>query len=457
MLRPKLNRIWASNSSVLRRDPGDTKYIQGWISEIPTYQVLNYLQYKIDTTLLALAERGIFEWGADVTYGLGSVVWNESDKTIYIATVAAPNKTKAPSANTSQWAASAIQVSRASYDAIVKAINDHIAIVSGNPHGITADMLNAYTKAQTDAIVQQYQALVAAHSTRKDNPHSVTATQIGAVPATGGTYTGDVIFNGGLFMDSGKTQELSKSGGLFLRNGTAVVGLNSSGVPVAGKTTSQSPIIREDTFASQKILVEPDYAVPAPTFQVPFVNDMSIAIGPPITIGSDSTTDNFSPEGGRYFGDTVGVPQNVGISGEVGTGAVGATLAADIYFETVYTDGTTPWGINLGSSGTNIKLYIKDNCTFYGQAGGQNTATVGPYPIQTWHRVVTKFEANYVAVYIDGVLANRSNKSTAIPPLAGGQSLVQESSNTSVNKPKVRFRNVRFWPVPLTDNQISAL
>ena len=87
MLRPKLNRVWTSGSATLRRDPGDAKYIQGWISEIPTFQVLNYLQYKVDTTLLAQAERGIFEWGTDIQYGLGSIVWNELDKKIYVSTV----------------------------------------------------------------------------------------------------------------------------------------------------------------------------------------------------------------------------------------------------------------------------------------------------------------------------------------------------------------------------------
>ncbi len=58
-IRPKLNRVWTSNNSVARRDPGDAEYLKGWVAEIPTYQVLNYLQYKIDTTMLAQAERGI--------------------------------------------------------------------------------------------------------------------------------------------------------------------------------------------------------------------------------------------------------------------------------------------------------------------------------------------------------------------------------------------------------------
>ena len=190
-LRPKLDRVWTSANSVLRRDPGDAKYIQGWVSEIPTFQVLNYLQYKVDTTLLAQAERGIFEWGSDITYVLGSVVWCENDKKIYVSTVGSPDKIKAPNTNLAHWSPSSIQVPRANYDAILASINFHIADKS-NPHNLSAAQLGSYTKAETDALVAQYQALVLAHSSNKNNPHGVTALQVGAVPATGGAYTGDV-------------------------------------------------------------------------------------------------------------------------------------------------------------------------------------------------------------------------------------------------------------------------
>ena len=99
MLRPQLNRLWGGNSSSTRRDPGDDKYLLGWLSEIPTFQVLNFLQYKMDTTMLAQAERGIFEWGSDVGYAKGAIAWDEVDKQIYVSQMQGPSTTLSPRGN----------------------------------------------------------------------------------------------------------------------------------------------------------------------------------------------------------------------------------------------------------------------------------------------------------------------------------------------------------------------
>ena len=108
-----LGRVWAMTPAKPIRDPGESKYALGWVAEIPTYEVLNYLHNRIDANILALAEMGVFEWGADITYKKGALAWDETDGKIYIALVASPSKTLTPSNNPTQWTQSSIQISKA--------------------------------------------------------------------------------------------------------------------------------------------------------------------------------------------------------------------------------------------------------------------------------------------------------------------------------------------------------
>lgn len=455
MLRPKLNRVWASSNANLRRDPGDAKYLQGWISEIPTFQVLNFLQNKIDNTFLALAERGFFEWGSDVTYQLGSVVWNEADKKIYVATVASPSKTLSPDANPAHWAGSSVQITRASYDALSTAINNHIAIVSGNPHGITAGMLNAYTKSEIDAIVATYQAIVAAHANDKSNPHQVTAAQVGAVPITGGTYTGDVIFNGGLFFDTAKTMEVTKTGGLLLRNGEGVVGLDTNGVAIAGTRSSSSPIIREDTFPAIKATNQPDYAAPLPVISLPFVNDINVQFGNITTQSSSWFEPVFNGIGGMYLSATKGTAGDIIASASPLEGAAFATFAADIYFEEqLKGDNSAPWSLSFGAYTTGIKLILYVNGTVLGHVSNQWSGTFMA-PRGQWCRAVVRMTPNSVALFYNGVLVYSQSRVNV--PITGNDNIIQSTSDPASNKCKVLIRNMRAWPQALTDKQISTL
>lgn len=279
--RPKLNRVWSSLNHAFRRDPGDDKYLQGWVSEIPTYQVFNYLQYKNDIALLALAERGIFEWGDDIQYQLGSVAWDEADKRIYVAVVNKPDKTKRPSKNLGHWSPSAIQVTRLEYDNVVSAINNHIADVTGNPHRLTAGRLGAYNKNEIDNILAQYRVLVSNHANNTNNPHNTKAVDIGAVAITGGTYTGDVTFNSNtIYMDSRKVSSItSKNNGIWQVRGEYALGVDSAGVARTGKFGSLSKLISELEFAEYKFENTPAYRTPAPTFAKNYVSDMHISSG----------------------------------------------------------------------------------------------------------------------------------------------------------------------------------
>ena len=458
MLRPKLNRIWTSTNSSLRRDPGDAKYIQGWISEIPTYQVLNYLQYKVDTTLLAMAERGIFEWGSDVTYGLASVVWDELDKKIYVSTVGSPDKTKAPSTNLAHWSPSSIQVTRASYDAIVQAINAHIADITGNPHKLTAGRLNAYNKDETDAIVAQYRALVLAHTSDKSNPHGVTAAQTGAVPSTGGTYSGDVSFLAGMFFDTGKTKQIGKDGGLFLRNGNFQIGINDAGDGVVGT----SKIVTEVTYQDLKKAQEPSYAVPMPVYEVDCIGNIHIQQG------SGYIDTDFNPTYSATTGALV-MPRPItpaaaitALSSTQLPTSTRNTICFDVLSETPRnpTDPTSlflvgvimPTGMYIYITGGSIIRVERRVDNTYETAGWQLTG-----PINTWYRVAATFNNNEIRLFVDGVEVASKLDATATANVSGGHPQWSMNPGSAQTQRTLNVRNVRFWAEALTPKQISNL
>lgn len=460
MLRPKLNRIWTSTNANLRRDPGDTKYIQGWISEIPTYQVLNYLQYKVDTTLLALAERGIFEWGSDVTYGLASIVWDETDKRIYVSTVGAPDKAKAPSTNPSHWSPSSIQVSRASYDSIVAAINAHIADVTGNPHKLTAGRLNAYNKNETDAIVAQYRALVLAHSSDKNNPHGVTATQTGAVPSTGGTYSGDVIFNAGVFFDSGKVNKINKSGGLFLQNGAGQIGINDSGVGMVGPTNSMSKIVTEASYPGLKSAQEPDYAVPMPNFQMNCIRDINIQTG------SGYVSANFNPIFSADNGSleitnitpVVTSTQVITCSEKLGSSQEW-TVSFDILAVTpkIPTDAGATILVGMGDIyiylvGSSLIKATRRNGPIYEETEYQLTG-----PINTWYKVSATFKGNVITLFVNGIQVSQVTNASGTSTVGGSSFRLTSYSKGAGSIHTLNVRNIRLWSQALTNKQVSNL
>lgn len=466
MLRPKLNRVWASQSANSRRDPGDAKYLIGWVSEIPTFQVLNYLQYKVDTTILAQAERGIFEWGNDVQYKLGSIVWNEIDGYVYVSVVGSPDKNKSPNTNPTQWSTSSIQVTRAQYDSIASQITTHIADVTSNPHKVTANDVNTYNKAQIDALVAQYNALVKTHVDDNNNPHQVTAAQVGAVPITGGEYTGDVTFLAGLFLTSDKTKSITKDGGLFLKSGTNLIGVSDAGVASAGTAGNLSPLVTEASFASLKLSREPDYATQYPAVGMDFIRNICIRTGAG-TINSNNLPIQYEGSTGALSiknevdtartmtGDTnfIGGMYNVTIACDIKstspriTGDGGTSLYVGLLDVRLYSTGSGIVGFEVVDRSANPIVY--SGTTF--QLTGE---------INTWYRIVGVWDGlNKFKIYCNGVLMAQASTGAPIPVLAAAGSAlhVAISPRTAVQQRTFQLRNLRVWSKSMSDQAVSTL
>ena len=51
-----------------------SKYSNGWVAEVPTYQNFNYMVQGLDQNILHLAESDSYDWQDDVTYAVGARV-----------------------------------------------------------------------------------------------------------------------------------------------------------------------------------------------------------------------------------------------------------------------------------------------------------------------------------------------------------------------------------------------
>lgn len=464
MLRPKLGRIWGQSSANSRRDPGDAKYLIGWLSEIPTYQVLNYLQWKADTTALALAERGVFEWGSDVTYKKNAAVWDESDGQVYVALLNGPSKDLKPSSNLSQWATSAIQISRKSFDDAVSAINTHVADITGNPHKLTPERLGTYTVAQINSLVAQYKAMVTTHASDTNNPHKLTAAGVGAVPITGGTYTGTVTMGTGRVNLGADAAVASSGAGVYMGNSAGQIGVSPTGVGfVKVGSAAASNIVTQSTFADNKALVEPLYATPYPIFNMPMMNDINVYIGSGyVTLQPVSALFDTS---GRW-----GIPRGLETENvkiictpaifSVATPSV--TLAVDI--KLVLTNpGVAEWGaLGVGTNltgNTNPEGRIHIGISGTGALRVQNSDfrinTADVLADLALHRIVVRKTPQDMQLYIDGVLiqtvvgANKPIGPAATDMYLAGYSAVSNFGGSACN--------FRVWDSALSATQISAL
>lgn len=457
-LRPKLNRVWTSNNSVARRDPGDAKYLQGWVAEIPTYQVLNYLQYKVDTTMLAQAERGIFEWGGDVSYGVGSLAWDETNKTIYVCTVTNPSKTLAPSANPSQWSPSAIQVSRANYDSVVSAINNHIANRT-NPHQVTAAQVGTYNRAEMDALVANYQAMVQAHVTDyNNNPHKLTAVQVGAVPVTGGEYTGQVTMPTAYF-NASKTAQLLQDNGLWLKNGSYLLGINgTTGFAETGTAASKSKIVTEFNFPDLKAAQEPRYAPPPPSYEMPLVRSLNIIRGTGVFDSSDRTPTYNEALGGVLAYDNA-TPHSNWINGTPLPESGKYTVCVDFY-RLIQTGEDGNWQFGFGMEAFKVMIsYNGSVFVRYRDTTGalRNTAgKIGTAEKGKWYRLCARTDGTLIQLFIDGVLI-MSETTPGVTFTDQRPRLSFWSKASQVTAAEIATRSFRIWNDYLSAQRISAL
>lgn len=305
--RPTLDKVWASNATAGDiQDPdkyNNGKVKRGWEAEIPPYQEFNWIQNKQDLAKLALAERGIFSWGTDVTYERGALTF-ASNNSIYVAIHhSGTNKGKNPLTETRYWSKSAVNITRKEIDNLIRRITNHINNTS-NPHAVTAEQVNTYIKSKIDELVKKVQDNLDHHARRKDNPHKVTASQTGAVPSKGGTFTGQVNFRSArtnFGSSSSNTIRSLSSGEMKMTQGYKEIGIDANGKPYFQESVgNRFDFLHEapDSYPAEKLKIEPQYAVPRPDFHMPLVSDINIYEGFGVSTFSRASTATYIDKSG---------------------------------------------------------------------------------------------------------------------------------------------------------------
>ena len=463
-----LGRLWAKSPAKPIRDPGESKYALGWVAEIPTYEVLNYLHNRIDNNILALAERGIFEWGPDIAYKKGALAWDESNGRIYVALIDNPNVSLIPSQNTAQWAASSVQIPKSSFDNLATAVNNHITNYS-NPHKLTAAQINAYVKAQIDTLVSNVQTELNTHKAAS-NPHGTDADDVGAVPITGGRYTGTVYHDANIIGIGADTTNAVKydAGKVFFKKGILEMGIDANGDPYFYDGTKQY-LVNEELFVTLKDTYEKEYAVAAPDFLCLFQNDINVYAG------TGPTT--FTSTGGKTYVNKEGVTKTAavdepritvdGLAMIDNSETLYAARTNDGLGFTNYTESIEFFVKGSNAGITNIYVnngFIKSKLKITGttlvacytdSAGVQQSKTLTTSLALGKHNFTQTLNGSTLTFYLDGVKI--SSNTFTLPARTGWTNTQFGLVDSGTNTYDLCLKRFRCWATALTDKQVSTL
>lgn len=461
-----LGRIWASTPASPNVDPGIDKYNKGWVAEIPIFQMLNFINNRYDTNILSLAERGMFQWGSDITYKNGSLAWDELDSYIYVSKVDAPDKSKAPSTNSAQWERSSIQITRAQYDSELAKWNAHIANVS-NPHQLTCAILNTYTRQEIDDKIAVPTSTINNHISNYNNPHQVTAEQVGAVPITGGTYTGLVNHQNaatGLGAANLNAKFNSDTAGTFLMKGAAKLGLDNTSTAVfVDDTGTSSPLLSEADYIGIREVEEASFISPVPDLLVMLRTSTAMFAG----VGTSTFT---GPAGRGYIakngsGATAGLNEprysvkGLQVSAALGevynipnAGNLNGFDTYTIVLDCVITKDKTGWLAQL-NSGSAVGQGFYQNTTgvyyMYSEGGVQKNillstnANIPTTPVK-------------LAVTYDGTTLIGYTQGFEVARVAAAINNIDGVNITFGNNPDAYYNSIRTWAKDLTPRQVSG-
>lgn len=471
----QLGRVWASTPVNPNMDPGSDKWKLGWVAEIPVFQMLNFINNRYDTNIVSLAERGVFEWGPDLDYRVSALVWDETDGSIYISKVASPSALLRPSLNLTQWDKSSVQISRAQYDSAVANWSNHIANTS-NPHQLTVDILNTYSKTIIDQKVLVVQTGLNTHTGNTTNIHDVTAAQVGAVPVTGGSYTGLVrhlFASVGIGAASFAAKLITDVTGTFLAQGAnAKIGLDNSNKAVfVDDFGVKSNLLIESNYIAAREVVEATYVPPTPDCEVMLRNSLNVFYGAgAVTFTGPAGSRGYLDKSGSAKTAALNAPRftvkGLYVTNNIDQETLTLPTALNILNATDYT-----WALGFQSlSTTGYIAYVPTGDTgkttsiqategyyvFWSVIGDTAVAyNIAPVNHSIPHKIVIVSSAvlNQTFVYFDGAL---SLTITGKQDYVSGASFVFSNAGASQSGP-VYLNSFRTWLSALTPRQVSNL
>ena len=269
---------WASGGTATDPDLDTTapnfeanKYEQhGWKAEKPQETWQNFLSQITDQKIISKMVDGLPYFDSSVTYSEGAI-YRKDDKFYKVE---------------SGVEKEILDINNSVYSnllASLKALYDgHLA--ADNPHQDTVDTLvgGGYIKSAVDDFfgsITDPQTIVFHKAQMGASVHGETAASTGALPAaTGGNFTGDVVFENNAIasVTPSKYLHFNKATGLLeLVHGTVALGIDAAGNAFITKTTGSELVLTEANLDTITIKYNNSFALPPPFFSAYFENSIS--------------------------------------------------------------------------------------------------------------------------------------------------------------------------------------
>lgn len=314
--RLKYPEYWASGGTATDPDLDTTapSYIAdryekiGWESEKPPEQWQNFLTQITDEKVIGKMIDGITAYDASVNYQEGAI-YRKADKFYRIQNGIEQEL---------------LSVEKAVYESLIAAANkllsDHLA--ADNPHNDTVNTLvgGGYIKPDVDEMFgdpTDPRTIVFHKLQTGAVVHGETAASTGALPAaTGGNFTGDVIFLNEAIIQVTPSKYLhyNKATAIFeIVNGTYALGVDGAGNGYISGTGGYSLVLSERNLDTITIKYNNSFALPVPYISMNIETDICDAN----SVGAwtiDTDTDPVHEEGKGYVVQSTNSLDGVAIS-----------------------------------------------------------------------------------------------------------------------------------------------
>lgn len=273
-----LSQIWAENGTATDPDLDTThpiyqpgKYAKGWIVEKEPHQWQNFLYQVSDLKNQIAASEQVAEWDASLTYSISAVTRKGDDLYVNVSGTTLTGKDPATEAG---WSL-VIGVDADAVNTAEQTLNNKITthLDADNPHNDNIHAIGGYEKEEIDDFLGSStdpRTIVYHENVTGKVAHAETPAQVGTLPVGGGTFTGDVAFDGGItigpgsFQKDGPDLKMSNAGGSIIMeaDGDSVYGEDATG--------NRSEITTVANFQRQQRAVNNLFALPQSIIEVDF-------------------------------------------------------------------------------------------------------------------------------------------------------------------------------------------
>lgn len=255
-----------------RGGPGKTA--KGWISETEPQQWENFNIKLREDRQWAVLKNGCIPWDDEVNYKSKAITYLSG--VMYVALQAGLNKN--PATQTLYW--SPIKFTTASlFTSTVTSMQSQLSTHTTpgeNSHNDDIVAIGGSYQTTIDAQVKVVTDATTLHISKTNNPHVDTASNIGTLPTTGGSFTGRINYldnlsvgtNAELMTNSSTFVQFKSLGGAF--------GLGLADYHLGGRWQH---IFTADNFPAVSGYFDPTFVMPIPDLHIPMMSNLNAYAG----------------------------------------------------------------------------------------------------------------------------------------------------------------------------------